>query len=311
MGTILFSSAFFVSYAYSPYVSTGSATAITSSSATLNGSINADNMPTSVWFEYGTDSSLKNSLSVNAYRYSSGYSGNIVANIGGLYQNTTYYFRAVAQNGDGRVYGNIYSFATNYNYPVINDIYAVNTPLVLTAITESASFIENTSVQLNSLIYNEASNPSKAWFEWGTTVNLGNKTEMVSIGTFPSVRHANIMTGLSSGTTYYFRAVAENSTWRNNGSVLSFVTSGAKLNVGAKTSAVTSTDIITTNTPTIKTDPAQASLAANVLGSDSFLPVNVFGWLLLIIFILVLIILSKHLYHKFSDKKGEGLAEKM
>ena len=56
LGTVLFVYSPAVAYAYSPYVTTGSATAITSSTAILNGSVNADNMPTSVWFEYSTDS---------------------------------------------------------------------------------------------------------------------------------------------------------------------------------------------------------------------------------------------------------------
>ena len=48
-----------------------------------------------------------------------------------------------------------------------------------------------------------------------------------------------------------------------------------------------------------------ASLGANVLNSGSFLPVNIFGWLLLIILTLVLVLLGQHLYSKFTEKKEE------
>ena len=287
---ILFSSVSSASYAYSPYVSTGSATAITSNSATLNGSVNADNMPTSVWFEYGTDSGLKNSFSINAYRYSSGYSGNLVANVVGLSSNTTYYFRAVAQNSEGRVYGNIFSFITNSYYPVLNDIYTVNnTPLILTAITEPANLITSASVQLNSLIYNEANSASNTWFEWGTTINLGNKTTIIQTGVLPSIKHADTLTKLSPGTTYYFRAVAENSTLRNNGSILSFVT---KQSTG--TSAISTNTTIKANTNTETTEKK---------GGASFFPADILGWLFSIILMLALILIGKHLYRKFLNKE--------
>ncbi len=197
-----------------------------------------------------------------------------------------------------------------------NDIYVMNNyPFTLVAVTEPASFIGNTSTELNSLIRNEAGSPSNAWFEWGTTANLGNKTAITPIGALPSVKHVNKMTGLSPGTTYYFRAVVENSFWRNIGSILSFTTNSEKQNTS--TLITSSADIITKiNTkaetaPTTKTGQIQSSLEAKVVGSNSFFPISILGWLVLIIFLLILILLSKNLYYKLSEKKKKYTQEHM
>src|SRR3989344_226730 len=250
-GAVFF--AFFptIGLASKPDVSTESATNISTNGATLRGSVDQNRLPTNVWFEYGRKKSLSDSIPVGAYFVNPGYNNDISVTISGLADDTTYYFRAVAQNMDGKDYGNIRSFTTNeffvnYNYQIYPSYPTTSYyPLYLSATTEPANFTGETSVELNSLIQNEANNPSRAWFEWGTTPALGNKTAEVSTGTLPSVRHTNKMTGLSPGTIYYFRAVAENSTRRNNGSVLRFVTSGVKPTSPTYTTIIVSTDTVT------------------------------------------------------------------
>ncbi|MSU44673.1 hypothetical protein EXS45_00605 [Candidatus Nomurabacteria bacterium] len=96
----------------------------------------------------------------------------------------------------------------------------------ITAVTTDATQISNTSAQLNSSITNTENNFTNSWFEWGKTMNLGNKTAAQSIGISTPTTHTDTLVELSPGTTYYFRAVAENSLWRNIGSILSFTTSG-------------------------------------------------------------------------------------
>ena len=272
------------------------ATNITASGATLNGTVSViSNLYTAAWFEYGTSASFGYSTPRNSY--GSGYF-NYNYDISGLKASTTYYFRAVIQNSYGIQYGNINSFTTDFSS--ISNVSNNLNYLSLNAITKPASSVSNTNVQLNSTIYNDANSFSNTWFEYGTNLNLGNKTTPVATGTLVSLNHVNTLTGLAPGTTYYFRAVAENSSWRNNGSILSFTTGGSKQNI--KTSTITNAiEENTSNTNT--TQSVQSSIVANILGSDSFFPINIFGWLILLILVLILIILSKHFYRKFLNKK--------
>jgi len=92
-----------------PDVTTRNATNISSGSATLNGRVDGNGSSARAWFEYGTNTNLGYSTSQNSY--GSG-STNYNRSISGLIPNTTYYFRAVAENSQDTVYGSILSFNT-------------------------------------------------------------------------------------------------------------------------------------------------------------------------------------------------------
>ena len=94
-----------------PLTTTGSATDITSDSATVNGTVNANGLPATVWFEYGTTSGSYGSTSPTQ---SVSGSGNTTVSIGisGLSASTTYYYRLVAQNSAGTNYGSEMSFVS-------------------------------------------------------------------------------------------------------------------------------------------------------------------------------------------------------
>jgi plastocyanin len=94
-----------------PVVMTKQATNVTSSSATLNGSLDPHGLTTTVYFQYGRTTSYGSttpmqSQSGNTYR-------NIASNIGGLTTGTTYHFRIVATNGAGTRKGGDRSFTTH------------------------------------------------------------------------------------------------------------------------------------------------------------------------------------------------------
>jgi len=91
-------------------VTTNSATNVTSSSATLNGSLDPHGLTTNVYFQYGTTTSYGHTTPMqsqtgNAYR-------NITRNISGLSTHTTYHFRMVATNSAGTRFGGDRSFTT-------------------------------------------------------------------------------------------------------------------------------------------------------------------------------------------------------
>ncbi len=93
-----------------PVVTTSAATNVTTSSATLNGSLDPHGLTTSVHFQYGTTTSYgrttpMQSQTGNTYR-------NITANISALTAHTTYHFRIVATNSAGTRFGTDRTFTT-------------------------------------------------------------------------------------------------------------------------------------------------------------------------------------------------------
>jgi M6 family metalloprotease-like protein len=87
-----------------PTAKTGSVTNMTSNSATLNGTVNAYGYTTTVWFEYGiTSGTYSNTTTTQTVSGSTDTTVSI--DISSLSENTTYYYRIVAQNSAGTVYG--------------------------------------------------------------------------------------------------------------------------------------------------------------------------------------------------------------
>ncbi len=93
-----------------PVVITNPATNVSSSSATLNGTVDPHGLTTTVYFQYGTTTSYGHSTA-NQTKTGNTYQ-NVAANTGGLTQTTTYHFRMVAANSAGTVYGSDRSFTT-------------------------------------------------------------------------------------------------------------------------------------------------------------------------------------------------------
>jgi subtilase family serine protease len=97
-----------------PTVATNVASAISSSSATLGGTVNPNGSDTHAWFLYGTSSILSGATSTTSQDIGSGTSGTAIsATVSGLTTGKTYYFQAVAQNSTGTNYGSIVPFSTS------------------------------------------------------------------------------------------------------------------------------------------------------------------------------------------------------
>ena len=94
-----------------------------------------------------------------------------------------------------------------------NDYYVIPNPPSVT--TNNATNIESTSVTLNGNLDDLGGASScEVWFEWGLTTSYGNATNhqpIYSTGSFNDV-----ISNLTSNTTYHFRAVAH-----NNGRIIS------------------------------------------------------------------------------------------
>ena len=202
-----------------PIVYTNSATNVVQNNATLNGSVNSNSSNTTVWFEYGNSYSLGSTTGYQTVG-SGNYSNNINAYLFGLSPNTVYYFRAVAQNSNGTSYGNILSFTTNNS---VQNIQSGGLPSVSTSY---ASSISQNSAMLNGSV-NSNNDSANAWFEWGRTLSLGNITYSQGINqNTGSFQISSNLSGLNSGTLYYFRAVARNSYGTAYGDIYNFRTQG-------------------------------------------------------------------------------------
>lgn len=99
-----------------PRVVTQGATAISETTAVLNGYVDTYGNPTTRWFEWGTS---RNFMPNTTNRQSAGAaSGNFTQVIGGLQPHTTYFYRAVAQSSGSPVYGEIFYLNTRSVAPV-------------------------------------------------------------------------------------------------------------------------------------------------------------------------------------------------
>lgn len=163
-----------------PTVSTDSATKVTSNSAMLQGTVNANGLSTMAWFEYGTSSGQYDSLSsTQSVDGLNDTTVNISANE--LLPGTAYYYRIVAQNSAGTTNGNEMTFATDDTIPPNCSISINNgdTYTNSTAITLSLSATDDVGIT-GYFVSTNSSSPSASDTRWISTTSSANFSENVS-----------------------------------------------------------------------------------------------------------------------------------
>jgi hypothetical protein len=207
-----------------PQVSTGGASSITSTSATLNGTVNPSGRATTWYFEYGTSTSY--GTRTPAKDAGSGTSpGSVSAAVTGLKSGATYHFRLVASSDAGTSRGSDRTFLP------------VAPPSVT---TKGASSIRDTTATLNAAV-NPTGQSTTAYFEYGTTTGYGTKSSAKSLGSGRSSTSFGIgISGLAPGTTYHYRVIATNATGTNGGADQTFTTTGPPGISGQAASSITS-----------------------------------------------------------------------
>lgn len=213
-----------------PDVSTGSASSITASSATLNGSVDPNGRSTTFYFEYGTSTSYGTKTSVRSAGSATSAQPES-AGISGLSAGHTYHFRIVATSDAGTTTGKDVAFTSS------------SAPAVATG--DVASIAPTTATLKGSVTPNGLA--TNYWFEYGTSTSYGSKTATTSAGSGTGA--ASVSAGIKSlkaGTTYHYRLVAQNSSGKVAGSDRAFSTvgapaaqTGAPLSIGPDNALVT------------------------------------------------------------------------
>jgi hypothetical protein len=189
-----------------PDVTTGSASAVAPSSATLNGSVNPDGEALSECvFEWGETTSYGNTAPCvpNPAGIGSGTSPVAVsADISGLDPNgVEYHFRLKAANANGAITGQDETLQTKG--PVILDTWAEDV-----VITEAILKAE----------INPGGAATTYHFEYGTTEAYGEETPELNVGSDSSTHEvSSFLEELLPGTTYHYRVVATNADSTNEG----------------------------------------------------------------------------------------------
>ncbi len=189
-----------------------SAAGVTSTAATLTGSLKPNSQATDAYIEWGTTTAYGSSTPTTAMGIS-GSSQTFKAPLTGLAPETTYHARVVATNATGVSYGPDRTFRTT----------ALNAP---SASTGPATEIDGDSARLNADIDPEG-NATTYRFEWGTTDTYGNQLPLVepTVGS-DTATHAvsQPLTGLQPNTTYHFRVVATSASGETQGTDQTFTT---------------------------------------------------------------------------------------
>jgi len=192
-----------------PTVTTDAATDVTTTTATLNGKVNANGLSTTAWFEYGAISGSYGSKS-NTKAVTGSTDTTVSASISGLTAGTTYYYRIAAQNSVGTSYGKEMSF------------YYTSQTEAPSVTTEAATDVTATTATLNGEV-NPNGQSTTVWFEYGVlsgTYKYKTSTQSKSGSSYTKVSAS--ITGLTAGTTYYYRIAAKNSAGTSYGDEMEF-----------------------------------------------------------------------------------------
>jgi hypothetical protein len=156
-----------VAQAAVPGVSTGGATGVSDSAATLHGSVNPKGLATTYYFEYGTTRRY-GSRTPDAAAGHGSKGVNVKSAVGGLKPNTAYHYRLVASNPDGVTSGGDRTFTTK-RQPLGLALQAAPNPIVFGAGTTISGQLTGTGNAGKQVVLQQRAFPFTAGF-----ANVGN-----------------------------------------------------------------------------------------------------------------------------------------
>ena len=193
-------------------ITTGEASEITYSKATLSGIVRYAEQPVDCGFIYGVSEDLS---ATNGVMLSTKSSGDYTIIASGLSENTTYYYRAYALEDGEYKYGDVLSFVTKHG-------------IIVT--TGDASEITHCQATLSGTVLN-AEQPVDCGVIYGVSEDL-SATNGVIVSTKSDGGYTIDVSPLSENTTYYYRAYALVDGEYKYGEVLSFKTKSVTVTTG-------------------------------------------------------------------------------
>jgi sugar lactone lactonase YvrE len=181
-----------------PDVTTGSASNVQSTSATVSGSVDPAGGPTaSCSFQWGSDTSYGQTAPCQPAGPFAAFQA-VTADLSGLTVGTTYHYRVVSETVNGTSFGTDQSFQTS-NAPLISVVQAPE--------------VTATSARLRTVV-NPNGTATTYRFEYGPDTSYGTSLPVPDgdLGAGDALASAvQLLSGLAPGTTYHYRVRAENS----------------------------------------------------------------------------------------------------
>ncbi len=201
----------FTTSAIAPTVTTNAASLITGTTATVNGTVNANNASTVVTFDYGLTAGYGTTVTAIQSPVTGGTNTLVSYNLTGLTPNKLYHFRVNGVNIGGTTNGLDLTFTTSAIVPV--------------SVTMPATAVTTTGATLNGTITANNSS-STVTFDYGLTIAYGSTipaTPSPVNGMIPTAV-SGVLTGLLSNTLYHFRVCASNIAGSSCGNDMTFTT---------------------------------------------------------------------------------------
>ena len=174
-----------------PIVTTGTATGITTSSATLNGLVDPNGAGTTAYFAYSTNAQLVGAINTTGTSIAVGAGAvSVTGTAAGLEPGTTYYYQAVGVNANAAEGGQILSFETLPVAPVI-------TSANVASGTNGEPFSYQITANYNPTSYGAANLPPGLMVSSSTGLISGTPTQF---GNFPVTLSAINMGGTGTET---------------------------------------------------------------------------------------------------------------
>jgi hypothetical protein len=227
--------------AATPTATTEAESSVSSTSVTLNGTVNANGASTTVTFEYGLTTGYGTTVTADQSPVTGTTNTAVSKAVSSLTPNTTYHFRVAATNADGTTYGADRTFTT--------------VPAAPTATTNAASSVSSSTATLNGVV-NANSGNTAVTFEYGLTTSYGTTVTAdqspVTGATNTAVSKA--VSSLTPNTTYHFRVAATNAGGTTYGADRTFTTTSIATEMDVQGNGISIFDGDTTPSATDNTE---------------------------------------------------------